>query len=78
MHIIITDPEEFPALLDHVCQAMSGSEVFIQVPLVWFSECLLPVHHPLKEEGKGKGHDEINNSDYHAGSAKKNGRKRFR
>lgn len=47
-----TDPEEFPALLDHVCQAMSGSQVLIQVSLVRLSQCLLPVYHPLTEEGE--------------------------
>lgn len=48
-----TDPEEFPALLDHVCQAMSGSQVLIQVSLVRLSQVLLPVHHPLiDKEGK--------------------------
>lgn len=51
--LLITDPEEFPALLDHVCQAMSGSQVLIKVPLVRLSQCRLPVHHPLtKEKGK--------------------------
>lgn len=45
--LIVTYPEEFPALLDHVCQAMSGSQVLVQVPLVWLPECLFPVHHPL-------------------------------
>lgn len=42
-----TDPEEFPALLDHVCQSVSGSQVFIQVSLVRLPERLLPVHHPV-------------------------------
>lgn len=32
-----TDPEEFSALLDHVCQAVSGSQVLIQVSLVRLS-----------------------------------------
>lgn len=45
-----TDPEEFPALLDHVCQAVSRSQVLVQVPLVWLSQCLFPVHHPLTSE----------------------------
>lgn len=52
---LTTDPEEFPALLDHVCQAMSGGQVLIQVSLVRLSQCLLPVHHPLTiAEGKDR------------------------
>lgn len=51
--LLTTDPEEFAALLDHVCQSVSGSQVLVQVSLVRLSQHLLPVHHPLtKEEGE--------------------------
>lgn len=53
--LLTTDPEEFPALLDHVRQAVSGSQVLIQVSLVRLSQCLLPVHHPLTKEEGGRG-----------------------
>lgn len=52
--LLTTHPEEFPALLDHMCQAMSGSQVLIQVSLVWLSQCLLPVHYPLTKEEEKK------------------------
>lgn len=57
--LLSTDPEEFPALLDHVCQAMSGSQVLIQVSLIWLSQCLLPVHHPMTEEEERKKGREV-------------------
>lgn len=52
-------------------QAMSGSKVFIQVPLVWLSECLLPVHHPLGKKEKEGRHDEANQSNHHKRKVKK-------
>lgn len=54
-----TNPEEFPALLDHVCQAMSGSQVLIQVSLVRLSQVLLPVHHPLVDKEEKRQVDTI-------------------
>lgn len=77
MHIhlqcfLTTDPEEFAALLDHVCQAVSGSQVLIQVPLVWLSQCLLPVHHPLTKEED----DKISNSINHRDSEHKRGQRK--
>ncbi len=78
--LVTTDPEEFPALLDHVCQAMSGSQVLVQVSLVRLSQCLLPVHHPLtKEEGeKGKtgGHSKISKSTHQSDSGRERGQRK--
>lgn len=79
--LVATDPEEFPALLDHVCQAMSGSQVLVQVSLVRLSQRLLPVHHPLAKEEGGKrktgGHSKISNSIHHPESMRE-GRGRAR
>lgn len=52
--LLNTDPEEFPALLDHVRQPVSGSQVFVQVPLVRLSQHLPPVHHPVATEERIK------------------------
>lgn len=41
-----THPEELPALLDHVRQAVGGSQVLVQVPLIRLPQSLLSVHHP--------------------------------
>lgn len=37
--------KEFPALLDHVREAVGGCQVFVQVPLVGFAQRVLPAHH---------------------------------
>lgn len=49
-----TDPEEFPALLDHVRQAMGGSQVLIQVPLIRLPQSLLSVHHSVSQMRQSK------------------------
>lgn len=58
--LLNTDPEEFSALLEHVCQAMGGGKVLVQVSLVRLSQRLLPVHHPLR---KAQGKDELTQQD---------------
>lgn len=59
-NLLNTDPEEFSALLEHVCQAMGGGKVLVQVSLVRLSQRLLPVHHPLR---KAQGKDELTQQD---------------
>ena len=48
-----TDPEQLPALLDHVGEAVGGGQVLVQVPLVGLPQGRLPVHHPLTP-GRGR------------------------
>lgn len=49
MTSVSTNPEELPALLQHVSQAVGGGQVLVQVPLVWLAKRGLPVHHPETE-----------------------------
>ena len=47
--------EELLALGNHMGQPLRGSEVFIQILLIWFTQALFPLHHPRqKKEGRGK------------------------
>lgn len=43
---LATNPEELPALLQHVSQAVGGGQVLVQVSLVRLAKGRLPVHHP--------------------------------
>lgn len=50
------DLKETLALCDHVCQALSGSQVLTQVFLVWTACSVLPLDGPLRTEIKHAVH----------------------